>query len=588
MIKTESKGERTLRSASPHRNAYKSDFHTIKCSFDGTKSDTTSTSKSCANGSSSDPCEDLARGRGFGNRVNKIKNIFLQMDNQQQQESQVDAPPVSSPPKYKSISTSLEPPNDRTSTSKGETNEIDKVALAEKFSVTRKLFERGIKEQTPGEKPAPNRASGRLSQGGVSEERRTGRKPAVPSENIILKTDQSPTSADIIENSEPKQVSRSLNAGPMSRRLENFMVDGESEEFLGASVKKTKGSSPDERPVHHVRETTQKPVSPSSDHLERPASFNSHCKMVDLSQKSSQNNDFPLKSKSLVSHMTYTPRSPTAKDSDEAISLSHSSPLRRSSSLGNGFNKSSTSSIESKPTTPSPKDQKPSTFVSNFYNRVKSPDVAKSESTMVRSSSRDALPPQSTVRLDPTGAGVVRAERVVVQNESSESEENEDDNVFEEVKLKRELSSKVQKDLNRLDSSPSAQEALQKVTVGNQHLENVLVSPVQPSKQENINQLSDEDDESEQDDVDGNTSPTFYSFENAAFVDDKEVDRSEHEEGEYDLDNEEYDKIPALSDDDCPARRKIRFSRSPIQVHQNSINVCHFTFSLFFFLHQMC
>ncbi|XP_062862405.1 neurabin-1 isoform X2 [Trichomycterus rosablanca] len=569
MIKTESKGERTLRSASPHRNAYKSDFHTIKCSFDGTKSD--ATSKSCSNGSSDDLREDIARGRAFGNRVNKIKNIFLQMDNQQQQQesqetkatTKVDAPQVSSPPKYKSVPTSLEPQSDRTP--KGEATEIDKVTLAEKFSVTRKLFERGIKEQTPGEKPAPNRASVRLSQGGMSEELRAGRKPVGPSENSILKTDQSSTSAEIKESGDTKQVSRSLNAGPMSRTLENFMADGESEEFLRISDKKTeKVCSPEEKPVPPVRETTQKPTSPSSDHLQRPTSLNSHSKTVDSTQKpTSQTNDVTLKSRSSVSQATYNPTSPTAKNSDETISPSHTSPLRRSSSSGNGFIKSSTSSIESKPTSPSPKDQKPSTFVSSFYNRVKSPDVAKSEPTMVRSSSRDALPPQPSARLDPAGAGVVRAERVVVQNESSESDENEDDSVFEEVKLKRELRSEAHR------SIPSPQDDLQKVTAVNQHEKDVLLSPVQLSKQESVKQFDDEEEESEQEDPDedGNTSPTFYSFENAAFVDDKAADRSKSkEDDEYDLVDEEYDKIPGLSDDDCPARRKIFFSSAPIQV----------------------
>ncbi|TMS06390.1 Neurabin-1 [Larimichthys crocea] len=100
MIKAESKGgERTLRSASPHRNAYKSDFHAIKCSFDGPKSE--GAAKSYANGSS-DTRED-SRGRPFGTRVNKIKNIFLQMDGQQQecQEGKVtlksEVPQVSPP-----------------------------------------------------------------------------------------------------------------------------------------------------------------------------------------------------------------------------------------------------------------------------------------------------------------------------------------------------------------------------------------------------------------------------------------------------------------------------------------------------------
>ncbi|PNI42109.1 PPP1R9A isoform 5, partial [Pan troglodytes] len=40
MLKTESSGERTtLRSASPHRNAYRTEFQALKSTFDKPKSD---------------------------------------------------------------------------------------------------------------------------------------------------------------------------------------------------------------------------------------------------------------------------------------------------------------------------------------------------------------------------------------------------------------------------------------------------------------------------------------------------------------------------------------------------------------------
>ncbi len=150
MIKSENKSERALRSASPHRNAYKSDFHSIKCSFDGSAS-ISSTSPFSNGGSDS-------RGRPSGNKVSKIKNIFLQMDGKQSQ----DSPNISKPtsPKFPLDSTpyrsSLSSVSSLDSASfearKTEDVSIDKAALAEKFSITRKLFESGLKEQSPTER----------------------------------------------------------------------------------------------------------------------------------------------------------------------------------------------------------------------------------------------------------------------------------------------------------------------------------------------------------------------------------------------------------------------------------------------------
>ncbi|MBN3326430.1 NEB1 protein, partial [Atractosteus spatula] len=205
MIKTESKGDRTLRSASPHRNAYKSDFHAIKCSFDGARAD--SAPKSYANGSS-EPREET-RGRPFGNRVNKIKNIFLQMDGQQPEVAEGKAAtksevPQVTPPKLAFAAGVHKPnfggasPESPTSdkTHKGEDAEIDKVALAEKFSVTRKLFERGIQEQTSGEKHSPTKIRGRMSLGSASDEGRGTRRSSGSSESTAssVKADHSPTS----------------------------------------------------------------------------------------------------------------------------------------------------------------------------------------------------------------------------------------------------------------------------------------------------------------------------------------------------------------------------------------------------------
>ncbi|KAM6339133.1 neurabin-1 isoform 2-T2 [Podargus strigoides] len=73
MMKTESSGERsTLRSASPHRNAYRTEFQALKSTFDKPKSDGDQKAKEEGDASQS-------RGRKYGSNVNRIKNLFMQM-----------------------------------------------------------------------------------------------------------------------------------------------------------------------------------------------------------------------------------------------------------------------------------------------------------------------------------------------------------------------------------------------------------------------------------------------------------------------------------------------------------------------------
>ncbi|XP_054240714.1 neurabin-1 isoform X1 [Indicator indicator] len=73
MMKTEPSGERsTLRSASPHRNAYRTEFQALKSTFDKPKSDGDQKAK--------EEGEALqSRGRKYGSNVNRIKNLFMQM-----------------------------------------------------------------------------------------------------------------------------------------------------------------------------------------------------------------------------------------------------------------------------------------------------------------------------------------------------------------------------------------------------------------------------------------------------------------------------------------------------------------------------
>uniref|UniRef100_A0A8C2EXM8 Neurabin-1 n=1 Tax=Cyprinus carpio TaxID=7962 RepID=A0A8C2EXM8_CYPCA len=591
MMKAESKGERTLRSASPHRNSYKSDFHAIKCSFDGTKSD--SEDKSYANGAS-DLREDT-RGRPFGTRVNKIKNIFLQMDGQQPPESQEPAhntdasSPVSPVSKFPvsahktclSSANNQEPQNaDRTP--KGEEVEIDKVALAEKFSVTRKLFERGIKEQPAADKPGPGRVSTRLSQGKVPEEGRGARRSFGSSENSSSSVIKSPTSPvrsapeERRDIEDSKQVNRlSLNAGPISKRLENFIVDGDKEESVQSPEKL---SSPAERSLPSpLRGSFQKPSSPGADPAHKPTSPNS--------DKLSPKTDSSIPPFKSISPISYKPTSPTSRSPGEPLSPNAQSPFKRLTSSGNESEKDFTTNEAPQLSSTPAKDLKASPSASSIYKQPWSPEEPKSKNHIIRSPSRDIYQEQATQSLDPTGAGVVRAELVVVQNESSESEEN-DEEFLEEVKLQKELKSEAQrKDVtdSLQVSSPqnhSEDKQLEKDACVSTGLKKEEPNQEEEEEEEIIHKKNschedDDEEESEQEDPDecGKTSPVFYSFENAAFVDDKEPVQDQQDEEDEDEVYEEYDEAPGLSEDEeGPPRRKIRFSTEPIRVYSTFSN----------------
>ncbi|KAM7379158.1 hypothetical protein PAMP_004728 [Pampus punctatissimus] len=197
MMRTDSKG----RSASPHRITYKSDFHAIKCSFDtgtslqpGTKDPAAQCSavqQTKLPSSSSDPTMSYAttttsgstgcRGRVHSTRGTKIRdNIFLQMDSQQLKQDggpvlasgptsllssqnpslQLQTSPFSGSrcsvissssalSTVGSISTPESSLQDKLSRSEEITN-IDRAALAQKFSVARRLFETKVMEVGDG------------------------------------------------------------------------------------------------------------------------------------------------------------------------------------------------------------------------------------------------------------------------------------------------------------------------------------------------------------------------------------------------------------------------------------------------------
>ncbi|KAM3865972.1 uncharacterized protein ACN63O_009616 [Diretmus argenteus] len=178
MMRTDSKG----RSASPHRITYKSDFHAIKCSFDTGSMQRTKAAVQRSTklpSSLSDPMMSHTGSTGSrvrvpGARGTKIRdNIFLQMDSQQLRQdggslqsagsilSLSPQPPFPEPRRplissssvltnVTSISSLESSPLDKPSISE-EIAEIDRAALAEKFSVTRRLFETKVMEVGGGQ-----------------------------------------------------------------------------------------------------------------------------------------------------------------------------------------------------------------------------------------------------------------------------------------------------------------------------------------------------------------------------------------------------------------------------------------------------
>ncbi|XP_063256583.1 neurabin-1-like isoform X2 [Prinia subflava] len=292
MMKTEAKGERTLRSASPHRNAYKSDFHAIKCSFDGVNNPDNASNKTglhqklstSSNGGGSDP-HSRGRAATYGNRVHKIKSMFLQMGSSSSTTSCESSPPAetklisrttaaeygSSPgspsflivQKNNLLNTTTSPsgPVDSLSMSSAadkvirssDEADLDKVALAEKFSETRKLFERNIKQRSSVDRYSPSKCER------SEDKRRHGSASDCSNvaDHFSFNTEASPPvaleKAENQSNEELKQQhansgskSSFLNAGPISRRLESFLGDSDTEESKETSKN---DSSPNQDPL---------------------------------------------------------------------------------------------------------------------------------------------------------------------------------------------------------------------------------------------------------------------------------------------------------------------------------------------------
>lgn len=643
MIKAESKGgERTLRSASPHRNAYKSDFHAIKCTFDGPKSEVAA--KSYTNGSSDTQVD--SRGRPFGTRVNKIKNIFLQMDGQQQecQEGKVtlkpEAPQVSptKPQQFQQTNThrvnftgtSAEPhPLDKPP--KGEDVEIDKVAMAQKFSVTRKIFERGLKEPPAAEKQSPSRVVTRLSLGSPTDETKNTRKvPGGGSSEAATRSEQVPPAVeaqpDEKTEGEKRHTSKvTLNSGPISKRLGNFLPDNESEDNGVATPKadnvSVKLRSPTERPL---------PTSPTRDTFSSSPPVKEASNSTSLTEATNKNgsqtacvtNKPPLLGSSAGLKPTFPVTSaacksvsPTADATNKAVSAEQAAPAsqgdRHSSSSSDGFAKTSVGGDGEEPQSPPPRDVKqPPSSAADLQSgsRAKYSERTKSNDAVVHGPTKDKShnkisPPNSK------GVAMVRAELVVVHNESSESDENDNDNVdggvYEEpvgsssdtpqTNLRRTFpleqrdcstAHHIAMDTQRIAETLGEGRLLEDSDQDLVQKESSRVYVEGGTNHEDEEELGEEESEVEEQvgqSIPDRASPAVCGIENAAFVDDRDVDQVLREEEEEDDEEDEEDdemhgeydvcyEAPGLSDeDDPPTKRKIRFSTDPIVV---SLKLC--------------
>ncbi|CAH2282815.1 neurabin-1 isoform X4 [Pelobates cultripes] len=152
MMKTEASGERSnLRSASPHRNAYRTEFQALKSTFDKPKSD----GEEKGRNEGDVPQTQQTRGRRYGSNVNRIKNLFMQMGMEPSENNGVA-------PKQRTKSTHSSPQRRAKPREIVEKKEIvdvkPKMSISErisrfdtidgpsysKFTETRKLFEHSI------------------------------------------------------------------------------------------------------------------------------------------------------------------------------------------------------------------------------------------------------------------------------------------------------------------------------------------------------------------------------------------------------------------------------------------------------------
>uniref|UniRef100_A0A8C0GIV9 PDZ domain-containing protein n=1 Tax=Chelonoidis abingdonii TaxID=106734 RepID=A0A8C0GIV9_CHEAB len=531
MMKTEGKGERTLRSASPHRNTYKSDFHAIKCSFDGLHS----------------------RGRAatYGNRVHKIKNMFLQMggssatplcESSSPTEAKIisravptDLVPSPSSPSFHSVqknnllntSPCCSPLDSLPASSMGDKiirskdeGDLDKAALAEKFSETRKLFERNIKQRSSLDRYSPSKCE--------RSDDKTRHGSASPDCSSVV--DHFNFNIDVIPHmaleraesqgsDEHRQQhlsggprASSLNAGPISRRLESFLGDSDTEE--SKEISKSEGTA-------------------------------------------SQGYVLPCSSESPGAIQGCTEESPCPK---EPVCLS--SPSR--------------DELSQSPEEVHTREQvAPGRALQDVNN------TSDKEAKWLG----DSAPPQTSQ------VEMVQAELDAVQKETSGNKEDtlRKDSVFHEEQPVRHQTGEENRNnhsFGGLEEITVCNELSQKEIRERVSLKEVLVSQVQ----DNLEQEGDteEEEEEEEEHVVENQREKFIAFsvsafgiENAAFDDDRDTEsENQGPEGKETLEGEEeytydsdYEEFPGLSEEEDPEPdKRVKFSTAPIKVFSTYSN----------------
>ncbi|XP_067359755.1 neurabin-1 isoform X2 [Channa argus] len=141
MLKMEASGERTsLRSASPHRNAYRAEFQALKKAFDQPRIEGDSKPKNLER-------VKQPRGRQYGTHVSRIKDMFMQMGSENAT-TKTRGRDDSSPQK-------LVKPTNFINKADGSVIKLQHSSSAErvggagaKFSETRKLFEQQSRDQS--------------------------------------------------------------------------------------------------------------------------------------------------------------------------------------------------------------------------------------------------------------------------------------------------------------------------------------------------------------------------------------------------------------------------------------------------------
>lgn len=234
MMKTEATGERSnLRSASPHRNAYRTEFQAIKSTFDKKKPDGEDKRKD----ETDVPQTQQTRGRRYGSNVNRIKNLFMQMGMEPNENNGVPArkskaTPASPPRRSKprEVVEKKEAPDVRLKTPVSERvsrfDTLDGPSYS-KFTETRKLFEHSTQEggmSGRGGSRKDRRGSGELLDEGRGSKSNRGSSDSLDS--LSSRTEAlSPTVSQlsaVFENSD----SPSPNTLEKNENIEGYSVTG--------------------------------------------------------------------------------------------------------------------------------------------------------------------------------------------------------------------------------------------------------------------------------------------------------------------------------------------------------------------------